>query len=369
MPSAIECGFVHGTISSAHNGRRELGPAVGAGVERPRPRPYERRTTFGLDGVEPSSGSGGAEARCESPAADLHEDAIEVVDPGAGELIADLPADRAAAVEGEGVLRALHGEGDGAVGDGLAEAEHRGVARRVGGPTFAAVDACAEPVEFVAEAGSHPRRHEHVDRPVGCLRQRRGGERGVAARGDRERRAGREVAELLGGSEVEQDREEVARLLAAAHSPGLVLHPDAAAVGEAECVGQRIGPSERRRPEPGAGDIRDRCVELTDKTAAGLAVHPVGVGVGGPGELVVVAHVRVGVLAQLRIVRWLVALDDLQDVAAVVRRRVGAAPRERRGDVDGRRTHGTAPAGDAHRCGQPATRALKSSIMSSHTST
>src|SRR6056297_144464 len=357
----------------------EFGPTVGTGLESPPPGTGERGASLGLHGVEPSGRGGRTETSGEGAAADLHEDAVEVVDPGADELVADLPADGAAAVEGEGVLRALHGERDGAGGNGLAEAEHRRVARWVGGATLAAVCAGAEPVEFVAEPGGHPRGHEHVDRPVGCSGEGRCSECSVAARRDRERWPCREVAEFLGSAQVQEDREEVAGLLAATDSPGLVLHPDAATVREAEGVGQRCGPPERRRDESGAGDGADRGVEVADETAAGGVVEAVDVGVGGPGEVVVVADVGVGIglglghQSRTRLEADIsvpaVALDDLQDVAAIVLRRVGAAPRERRGDVDGRRTDGTAPAGDPHRRRQPATRALKSSIMSSHTPT
>ncbi len=109
-----------------------------------------------------------------------------------------------------------------------------GVARA----TLATVDRRPEPVEFRAEAVGHPGGHVDVDRPIDGGRERCCGERGVAARRDRQARSVGEVTDPLGGQQVQQDGDEMSRLLAAGHSPGLVLDPDAAVGGEPEGVGQ-----------------------------------------------------------------------------------------------------------------------------------
>ena len=100
IPSATECGSAHGVISST---QRAPGIVDGrSGGERPR----ERRTSGGLHGVEPHpDAEPPASARGERPAADLHDDAVEV-----HASIGELPPDRAPAVEAQCVLRALHAE-------------------------------------------------------------------------------------------------------------------------------------------------------------------------------------------------------------------------------------------------------------------
>ena len=68
----------------------------------------------------------------------------------------------------------------------------------------------------------------------------------------------RRAPERLGGEEVQQDRHQMARLLAAGDVVRLVLDPHAAGRPEAECVGEGGGPGERRDPEPDAVDPADR---------------------------------------------------------------------------------------------------------------
>ena len=86
-----------------------------------------------MDGVEADAAhdvaDAGAEAGRERAATDLYEHPIETVETGRAELMADLPPDRAATIEGQRVLRALHRERDRAGGHRLAEPQHRRVTR------------------------------------------------------------------------------------------------------------------------------------------------------------------------------------------------------------------------------------------------
>ena len=353
-------------------GRCEVADAIAEIVDGEFPCPRQRSAPSGLHGVEPTGRVRGTDARSERSPADLHEDPIETADALLGELFADLPAERAAAVECQRVLRPLHRERDGPGHDRLAEPQHGGVAclRRL---TFAAMDASAETVEFVTEAVAHPGRHVHVDRPVGGSCERGSCERRVPARGDGERWTLGELTEGLSGMQVQQDREEVTRLLAAAHSPGFVLDPHAPTVGEAERVGQHIRPTERRRHEADSGNRPNGVIEFDHEATAGVEVHPVRVRKRRPREVLVVTKKRMGidVVPRDQVSGNLAVIVDhhLQHVAAVVDRRMRAPPRERGGDGHLGRADGAAPAGDAHRGRHPATRALKSSIISSHTPT
>ena len=88
----------------------------------------------------------------------------------------------------------------------------------------------AERLQHAEHGRRRPRRDEHVDRPRRPLGERRRGDRRVAARGDGQRPAlPRRQPQRLGRHEVQQDRHEVAALVAAADVAGLVLHPDVGA--------------------------------------------------------------------------------------------------------------------------------------------
>ncbi len=117
-PATQPIGFVElararsGTLRS---GTLRSGP-LRPGPDRSVPGPHaraDRRTPLGLDGVEAGTrgrvGETGTEAHGECTTAHLHEDPIQRPTG----LFADLPPDRAAAVERQCVLRSLHGEGDG----------------------------------------------------------------------------------------------------------------------------------------------------------------------------------------------------------------------------------------------------------------
>ena len=107
--------------------------------------------------------------------------------------------------------------------------------------------------------GWRPLRHEHPQRPVGALGQRRRGHGRVAARGDRQRwpPAGDE-AERLGGAQVQQDPGEVTALVAATDVAGLVLDPHRrrCASAQIEVVGGERGDREAVADLAGEGDER-----------------------------------------------------------------------------------------------------------------
>ncbi len=258
----------------------------------PVPCPGERCATLGLDGMEPGARRGvrepGAEARGERSPTDLHHDPVE----RRGGLLGDLPTDGSTAIECEGVLGPLHREGDRAGGDRVTKAEHRRIAGRVVRSAFAAVDRGAEAVEFRAEPVGHPGGDVHVDRPVDGGGERRRGEGSVAARGDCQPGSFGEVPDPLGRQEVEQDRDQVARLLASGHSPGLVLDPHATIGVEAQHVRQLVAPGERGRDESSPRDPPDRSVGLLHQLGAYAQIEPVRVGVRRPREVVVVGDQR-----------------------------------------------------------------------------
>ena len=79
-------------------------------------------------------------------------------------------------------------------------------------------------------------RHEDPQPPAGRGRDDRGGERGVPAAGDGERRVPVEggEAEHLRHLEVQRHAHQVARLVRPGHVSGLVLHPHAPRLDEAE---------------------------------------------------------------------------------------------------------------------------------------
>ena len=180
--------------------------------------------------------------------ADLHEDPVE---PGARRpgLGGDLPTDGAAAVEAQGVLRPLHRERDRAGVDRLAEPEHCGVAARIAGRPLAPVDVRAQRDEAFTDRLAHPRRYVHLDRPARRSGEGRRRDGGVATRGDRQWRTLVEQADRFRGEQVEQDRHEMAGLVAAADRTGLVLDPHPPAVDEAQFLRQAVGTPERCQPE------------------------------------------------------------------------------------------------------------------------
>ena len=163
------------------------------------------------------------------------------------------------------------------------------------------------------------------------------------------RRGPSRQAQRLGRDEVQQDRDEVTALVAAADVAGLVLDPDVAADG----VGHRVGAGERRDREPVG--------QLAREGDARRLGHPVRPGERPPRQPRPVGDERVGVVQRRR-----VGAHDVrvQHVVAVVGGRPRARERVGRGDVDVRAADGAAPADD-----HEPTRALNSVIISSHTPT
>ncbi len=335
-------------------------------VLRSPPGPRERGATLGLNGVEAHGWpEAPPDARRERTTTDLHHDTVEalvVARPGGG--VGQLPTERAAAVEAQGVLRTLHAEGQHATGNGLAEAQHGRVARRVAREPRAHGDPGVERLEQREHVRRGPLRHVHLERPRHRPGDGGGGDGGVATRGDRERRPPRtgSQAEQLGRAQVEHDADEVAALVAAADVAGLVLDPhrrrrvDARRVGKVEHVAVHRGDHEA------SGDLGGERHE-------GRFRHPVGRRECPPRHARSVGDERVGIVEPLR---CRAGHEWVEHVMAVGRRGPRADERVRHGDVERRGAHRAAPADDAggpscHGAAEP-TRPLKSVIISSHTS-
>ena len=122
--------------------------------------------------------------------------------------------------------------------------------------------------------------------------------------------------------------------MAAGDVAGLVLDPHPAVGREPQRVGERVGAGERRDAEPGSVDLADRGVELTDERGPGLGGHAMGLGERRPGQFVVVAHERVGIVGRAQRSH---PPHDLQHVMTIAAERPRAPPRQGGGDVDGRR--------------------------------
>ena len=100
----------------------------------------------------------------------------------------------------------------------------------------------------------------------------------------------------FGRQQVEQDREQVAGLVAAGHVGGLVLDPHAPRRGEAERVREPVRAAERRPSEPGAGDRGDRGVGLLDQRDPRQFRHPRRRGERIPGQRTAEREERVGIV-------------------------------------------------------------------------
>ena len=232
---------------------------------------------------------------------------------------------------------------------------------------------CAKFIQPVTEPIAHPRGHVHIERPVGSLRQNCCGERGVPTRCNRERWPLRQEPQLLGSSEVEQDREEESRLLTATHSPGFVLDPDTTASGQTELVGKERGSRKRRGDKAGIINDTDCGVEFLDQLVPACSIHAMRVGEGSPRQVLVVG----GKCVRLPLGRINPrTAHDLQDVAPVSGCCVWTAECERRRNGNLGAARGAAPSDHGHprvvhvrvqRFQPAATCALKSSIMPSQT--
>ena len=272
----------------------------------------------------------------------------------------------ATAVEAERVVGSLHAERHRAGVDGGAEGVDARVARWELGPAGAHHDVGPELPEAFDDGVIGGRWHVHVEGPPDG-----GGQRGrrqcrVPARRDGEAApCPREQTEALGRFEVQQHAHEVAGLVGPGHAARLVLHPDAPVGGEAEGVGQAVLATRRRHPEAGAIDGGDGGVDLPHE-GDGVAIgHAVRGGEGVPRHASAVGDEGVGVVVGWRRRRGGTPGGlDAQDVGPVVRRCVRAPPRARRRD---RNRGGTDRAAVAEDHDGARTRALKSSIISSHT--
>ena len=134
-------------------------------------------------------------------------------------------------------------------GDGLAEPQHGRVARRIVGAPLARVDRRAERLEHGRARPATPtsaRTRRSATTPAGRASPRRS-PRCRTRRWRAAALAGRRRPQRLGGDEVQQDRDQVAGLVAAADVAGLVLDPHVGADGVGR---QRRRAGERRDGEP-----------------------------------------------------------------------------------------------------------------------
>ena len=241
---------------------------------------------------------GGADARRERPAADLHEHAVGCLTGQVGAGISVIsqpivrPPSRHSAFSGPCTL------------NGTAPASTASRKRStVGSPggSSARRSHVVITAPSSVEAADDGRRRPSPARTPRSASRRRGRASPRRARRCRTRRSPAAVApdcderprrepEQLGGPQVQQDREQVAGLVAAGDVAGLVLDPHAAVGREPELVGERVGAGERRDAESGAVDRGNRRVELTDERGPGVGGHAVGFGERGPRQLGVVAR-------------------------------------------------------------------------------
>ena len=276
-------------------------PTRSALAPRPAPRARSPRSARrGAAGGCPRRSRASADAGRERTAADLDEDAVEVV----AEPLDHLPADRAAAVEAERVLRALHAERHRAAVDGRAEAVDARVARRVVGDARAHLDRGAE---LVRARPSDPRvgpvGTNTEQRPVDRAGQGGRGERGVPARGDGERRPGGRRAPTRrrsAATRCSRIAHQVAGLVAAGDVARLVLHPHAALAAEAE--GFARAPVDRSKGvtwKPVPSTARDAVVERAHQRGARpRSPMPLARGERGPGAQRVERDERVRVVGR-----------------------------------------------------------------------
>ena len=309
-----------------------------------------------LEGVDARAG--------ERAASDLDDEPVER-DAGGDEL----PADRLAALDGEPVQVALAGERQRAGRQRLVE----GVDGRVAGNARmprAGRDVCAERGEPLEHDRVGVDRDEDAQGPAAGRGDDGGRERGVPAARDRELspvvRVGE--AEPFDDLEPDQDAEQVAGLVGAGHVLRLVLHPDAAARGEAEAVAERVRPGERRGDEAVAVDAGHAAIELEDEVAE-LSVRKALV---RSVEKRPVADERVRLLVVEREADGGGVELAAEDVVGVVAAGLRAAERVR---IARRRRRSAASADEpcrrpdrragAHRSSSTPVRALNSSISSS----
>jgi hypothetical protein len=131
---------------------------------------------------------------------------------------------------------------------------------------------------------------------------------------------------------VEQDRHEVARLVAPADVAGLVLDPHAAVGGEPEILRESSTPAELRDTEARAGDRLD--LESTSRTSASHASRDI------PCVRANACHARNGPQAMKGFGSSVTLNGASDDTICRTWRRsfsvgVRAPPREQRADVDG----------------------------------
>ena len=367
MPSATECGSC---LPRPHHSR-PVPPGIGRGrrapAQRPRPRPAARSPRLCTAWSRRPRRPRRAGRHRRTWRAPRRRPARRRGPGDAAELVGQLPADRAPAVEAQRVLRTLHAERDGPGGDRLAEARGR-TGRRAGRRRARAHDRRSRAeltrgVEHPADRPTAGRTRRSASRRARGERGR--GERGVAARGDGERRSARRrqaagarprrggAGSRRGGGPCGSG--DVVRL---------VLDPDAAVAVKPSASDRRAGRAERRDREPDAVDRRDGGVELRTRATASASAMPCAVGERLPRRAWPVGTNGFGSSSAATVRRPSVTMRSTW-----CRSRRGAFGQRHgptAGDVDARAAHRRSASRRSRPSARP-TRALKSSISSSHT--
>ena len=184
----------------------------------------------------------------------------------------ELPAERLAALDGEPVQVALAGERERALGERLEEPVHG----RVAGDALARAGRRSTSAPSCSSRSSTARlgvdRDEHAQTAPPAAATTAAASAALPqlaiARSRRSARALRPSS--LGDLELEQDAEQVPRLVRAGDVAGLVLDPDAAGSREAEPVAELVAARERRDREAVAVDRGDAVVEPAHERAERL---------------------------------------------------------------------------------------------------
>jgi hypothetical protein len=100
------------------------------------------------------------------------------------------------------------------------------------------------------------------------------------------------VPQSLGSAKVQQDREEEAGLLAAAHSTRFVFDPDAALGRHSQCIGHDRRAFERCHNEGRTVDRFDDCVQLANEASSVVGRHAVSLGIRRPSQMQVSCNER-----------------------------------------------------------------------------
>ncbi len=304
-------------------------------------------------------------------APDLDDEVVQT-SPGGPQVGHHLVGQGLPTLDGQAVLVALAGEGQGAGVDLLAQPDVGRVAGHAG-RAGAGDHVGPQVAEALDDDGVGVDRDEHPQAPVPGGGHHRRGQGRVPATGYGQVRAvlATGEAQAFGDFEVEEHPHEVPALVRTGDIAGLVLDPHAPAAPEAEALGQDRAAHERRGPEAVPVHGGDGIVELADQAEEVFVGHAAGHGpvvavqeAPVPGERLGARLVVGGKAHRLRVEG---PHEDMVDVTlagagapeGVRASGVGRAPATGADETAGRLRHGT---------GTPL-RELNSLIISSHTGT